>query len=69
MLGQVRLDDLGECEPPRDPSLPSKPLELALERLTCVPLGGESATLDALGAAPAGPSDTPTAARRQVRGA
>ncbi len=48
VLRQVRLDELGEREPPRDPPLPSKPLELALERVPRVLLGGESAPLHAL---------------------
>jgi hypothetical protein len=53
VLRQVRLDELGEREPARDPPLTSKPLELALERVTRVPLRGKPATLDALGVAPA----------------
>jgi hypothetical protein len=36
VLCEVPLHELGEREPPRDPSLPSKPLELTLERLTRV---------------------------------
>src|SRR5918994_120674 len=36
MLREVCLDELGEREPPCDPPLPPKPLQLTLERLTRV---------------------------------
>src|SRR5712691_7154291 len=55
VLRQVGLDELGEREPTHDPSLPPKPLELTLECVTRVLLGGEPATLDALGVAAACP--------------
>jgi hypothetical protein len=55
VLCKVRLHELGEREPPRDPSLPSKPLELTLERVTRVLLRNEAAPLNTLRAAPAGP--------------
>jgi hypothetical protein len=55
MLRQIRLDELGEREPPRDARLSPKPLQLPLERLTRVLLTGEPATLHALRAATAGP--------------
>jgi len=38
-----------------DPPLPPKPLKLALERVTRILLGSESAALNALGFAPTGP--------------
>jgi hypothetical protein len=52
---EVRLDQLVECEPTRDARLSSKPLELALERVTRVGLQGEPAPLNALGVTAAGP--------------
>jgi hypothetical protein len=55
VLLEVGLDEFGEREPARDPSLTPKPFELALERLTRILLRAEPATLDALGVAPAGP--------------
>jgi hypothetical protein len=53
MLRQVCLDQLVEREPPGDARLPSEPLELALERVTRVGLGGVPAPLNALGVAAA----------------
>jgi len=47
VLSEVRLDQLVECEPTRDARLSSKPLELALERVTRVGLQGEPAPLNA----------------------
>jgi hypothetical protein len=55
VLGQVRLNKLRERESARDPSLPSKPLELALESITRVLLGNEPSALNALRVAAAGP--------------
>jgi hypothetical protein len=51
VLYQVRLDELGECEPVCDPSLPSKPLE----RVTRILLRSESTSLHTLRVAAAGP--------------
>jgi hypothetical protein len=45
MLCDVRLDDLGERERARDPTLATHPLELALQRIASILLGRESATL------------------------
>jgi hypothetical protein len=70
VLSQVRLDELGEREPPRDPPLLSKPLQLALERLACVLLGGEPTPLHTLRVAAAGPEAVrpePLAARPATR--
>src|SRR5712691_378357 len=53
VLRQVRLDELGERERARDPTLATHPIELTLERVPRVPrvlLAGESAPLNAPGA-------------------
>jgi hypothetical protein len=55
VLRQVRLDELGEGERARDPTLAPHPIELTLERVPRVLLAGESATLNALGATAARP--------------
>jgi hypothetical protein len=55
MLDEVGVHELVECQPTGDPLLTSKPLELAFERVTRALLGGKSASLHALRAAPAGP--------------
>ena len=55
MLREIGLDEFGERQPACDPSLPPKPLKLALKRVTRVLLRGEPATLDTLGVAAAGP--------------
>src|SRR5207302_4520581 len=54
VLVEVGLHELREREPPCDPALSSKPLELTLERIARVLLGGEPTALDALRVAPAG---------------
>ena len=48
MLREVGLNQLVERESARDARLPSKPLELPLERVTRVGLRGEPASLNTL---------------------
>ena len=53
MLGEIALHQLRERQRARDAALPAKALELALERLARVLLGGEPASLDSLRASAA----------------
>jgi len=55
VLREVRLYELRKCERAGDPPLPPKPLKLALKGVTRILFGSESAPLNTLGVAPAGP--------------
>ena len=55
MLSQIRLDELRQRQPARDPALAPHPLELAIERIARVLLAREPATLHSLRVSATGP--------------